>query len=114
MATNGRMARMKRRAVSAASVVVALAIAAPIAAPIAEASAATPTAPRFPALPALPALGALPDVGAFPGYAGAGLAFFGPQVAIGPTVIGSVFNGGTAVIVSNDPPINSGNVIGSP
>jgi hypothetical protein len=37
-----------------------------------------------------------------------------PQVTKGPTVIGSVFNGGTSVVVANDPPVGSGNVIGSP
>jgi hypothetical protein len=88
--------------------------------PVASASAATtPATPAFrlPSLPALPAanFGALPAVqlpaGALPS---AGLAFQGPQVAIGPTVIGSVFNGGTSVVVSNEPPVNSGNVIGSP
>jgi hypothetical protein len=100
----------------------ALAITAAIAAPIGEASAATPTAalpalptpPTLPALGALPALPALPATGALPAFTPGALAFFGPQVAIGPTVIGSVFNGGTAVVVSNDPPVNSGNVIGSP
>jgi hypothetical protein len=35
-------------------------------------------------------------------------------VAIGPTLIGSVFNGGTAIVVATDQPVNSGNVIGSP
>jgi hypothetical protein len=74
-------------------------------APAANASAA----PVPVALPHLPAF-ALPAAG----WAAAPLGFRGPQVAIGPTVIGSVFNGGTSVVVSNDPPVNSGNVIGSP
>jgi hypothetical protein len=38
--------------------------------------------------------------------------FYGPQVAIGPTVIGAVFNGGTSVVTATGSPINSGNVIG--
>ncbi|HMJ37106.1 MAG TPA: hypothetical protein VK501_24590 [Baekduia sp.] len=89
--------------------------------PAASASAA-PAAFAVPSLPALPALplsgaglGSLPAF-AFPatGFAGVPLTFQGPQVAIGPTVIGSVFNGGTSVVVSNDPPVASGNVIGSP
>jgi hypothetical protein len=83
--------------------------------PAAGASAAT--APfAIPSLPALPTAAAgLPALPAFPaaGFAPA-LTFQGPQVAIGPTVIGSVFNGGTSVVVANDPPVNSGNVIGSP
>jgi hypothetical protein len=83
--------------------------------PAASASAA-PGPLAVPSLPAfsLPA-GGLPPLGAFPagGFAPA-LTFQGPQVAMGPTVIGSVFNGGTAVVVSNDPPVGSGNVIGSP
>jgi len=85
--------------------------------PAAGASAAPVPFP-VPSLPALslPAAG-LPALPAFTvpatGFAPA-LTFQGPQVAIGPTVIGSVFNGGTAVVVSNDPPVGSGNVIGSP
>jgi hypothetical protein len=93
--------------------------------PAAGASAAFAPLP-VPSLPAfsLPA-GGLPSLPAFPatgfpatGFPAAGFApaltFVGPQVAMGPTVIGSVFNGGTAVVVSNDPPVGSGNVIGSP
>ena len=85
--------------------------------PAASASAAAPL--PVPSLPALvvPAAG-LPALPAFPatGFAGFApvLTFQGPQVAIGPTVIGSVFNGGTSVVVANEPPVNSGNVIGSP
>jgi hypothetical protein len=63
-------------------------------------------------LPALPAAG-LPAFRLPAGFTPS-LGFQGPQVAIGPTVIGSVFNGGTSVVVANEPPVNSGNVIGSP
>jgi hypothetical protein len=85
--------------------------------PAAGASAA-PAALPVPSLPAfaLPA-GGLPSLPAFKlpaGFAGVPLTFQGPQVAIGPTVIGSVFNGGTSVVVANEPPVGSGNVIGSP
>ena len=102
---------LKRRApVAAVAAVAALGVLIPAA----SASAATPLAvPSLQALavPAagLPALPALPATGFAPV-----LIFQGPQVAIGPTVIGSVFNGGTSVVVANDPPVNSGNVIGSP
>jgi hypothetical protein len=67
--------------------ITALAIAAPIAVPVSEASAATPVAVFE------------PSVG---------------QVAYaqGPTVIGSVFNGGTTVVVSTSPAF--GTVVGSP
>ena len=84
--------------------------------PAAGASAAT-TPFAMPGLPALPVPAAgLPALPAFPAAAGfaPALTFQGPQVAIGPTVIGSVFNGGTSVVVANEPPVNSGNVIGSP
>jgi hypothetical protein len=102
--------RMKLRATSAAGIIAALAIAAPASA----ASAATPPPPPR-ELPALPALG-----GGFPAFDGFGavpLSFVGPSVgfvasAIGPTVIGSVFNGGTSVVVSTSPA--AGSVIGSP
>jgi hypothetical protein len=78
----------------------------------AGASAASAQVPVFPRLPAAGAFRAFP----FPAvpFAPVPLGFQGPQVAIGPTVIGSVFNGGTSVVVANDPPVNSGNVIGSP
>jgi hypothetical protein len=97
---------MTRRAVSAASVIAALAIAVP-----ANAATATPTPKELPALPTLPAFGGLPA------FDGAPLGFVGPQVgqvavAIGPTVIGSVFNGGTTVVVSTEPAV--GNTIASP
>jgi hypothetical protein len=103
---------MKKRAVCVASLIAALAIAAPGA----EASAATPTPAALPALPTLPA-GGLPAFGGFPAFDGAPLGFVGPQVgqvavAIGPTVIGSVFNGGTTVVVSTEPAV--GNTIASP
>lgn len=92
---NRRMSAIKRCAVSATGVVAALAMAGPVA----GASAATPTWPAVPPLPALPSLGSLPA------FQPAPLSFVGPSigsigVAIGPTVIGSVFNGGTTVCVS--------------
>ena len=97
-------------ALTAAAVLVpaAGASAAPAALPIPSLPAFSLPATGLPALPALPAF-TLPAGGFNPA-----LTFQGPQVAIGPTVIGSVFNGGTAVVVANDPPVNSGNVIGSP
>jgi hypothetical protein len=105
--------RMKLRATSAAGVIAALAIAAPATAASAASAATPPPPPRE--LPALPALG-----GGFPaldGFGGVPLSFVGPSVgfvasAIGPTVIGSVFNGGTSVVVSTSPA--AGSVIGSP
>jgi hypothetical protein len=104
VATKRRTSRIKRRAATAAGVITALAIAAPVA----GASAATPRDFGLGALPAFPAL---------PGYTPAPLGFVGPSVgfvavAIGPTVIGSVFNGGTTVVVSTSPA--AGSVIGSP
>jgi hypothetical protein len=89
---------MRRRAVSAAGVIAALAIAAPVA----GASAATPLS-----LPALPAFH-VPAFAGLPAFTPAPLSFVGPSVgqvavAIGPTVIGSVFNGGTTVVVSTAP-----------
>jgi hypothetical protein len=107
------MRRMKRRAVAAVSVIAALAIAAPVG----QASAATTTKA---ALPGLPDLGGLPALGGFGGLGVGGfpafdlppLSFVGPQVAIGPTVIGSVFNGGTTVVVSTEPA--QGNTVASP
>lgn len=97
MPTQRRMSRMKTRAVSTAGVIAALAIAAPVT----EASAATPKQLGF------PGFGALPTFPGFPGFAGAGFTGVpvpigaGLGVAIGPTVIGSVFNGGTTVVVSS-------------
>ncbi|HMJ36570.1 MAG TPA: hypothetical protein VK501_21880 [Baekduia sp.] len=60
-----------------------------------------------------PALVPVPSLPAF-SWPAAGFGGLTPQVAIGPTVVGDVFNGGTAVVVSSDPPVGSGNVIGSP
>ena len=88
-----------------------------IAAPIADASAATTTPPfagfHFPALTASPALTGFQ----LPAFTSPGLSFIGPSVgfvgvAIGPTVIGSVFNGATVVQVVNGPAGSS--VLGSP
>jgi hypothetical protein len=97
--------------------VVTAAAAAGVLIPAAGASAA-PAALPVPSLPALAMPAGLPALPAFAfpatGFAGVPLTFQGPQVAIGPTVIGSVFNGGTSVVVANDPPVASGNVIGSP
>ena len=97
-------------ALTAAAVLVpaAGASAAPAALPVPSLPAFSLPTTGLPALPALPAF-TLPAGGFAPA-----LTFQGPQVAIGPTVIGSVFNGGTSVVVANEPPVNSGNVIGSP
>ena len=111
MSNKRRTSRTKRRAL-AAGVMAALATTVPVG----TASADTP-ARQLPVLPALPAGQKLPgplNVGALPAFTPAPLTFVGPAVAIGPTVIGSVFNGGTAVVVSNYPVTNSGNVTGSP
>jgi hypothetical protein len=104
MPNKSRIGPLKRRTVWATGVVTALAIAAPVA----EAGAQP--------LPALP-LPALPAAGALPAFKPAPLSFVGPAiggigVAIGPTVIGDVFNGGTTVVVSTGPGL--GNTIGSP
>ena len=87
-----------------------------IAAPTGDASAAT--LPAFAGFN-LPALTAAPALTGFqlPAFTPAPIAFFGPSVgfvgvAIGPTVIGSVFNGATVVQVVNGPAGSS--VIGSP
>jgi hypothetical protein len=90
------------------------------------AGAATPTPfagfklPAFtaPSAAALPAFGALPAAGALPALGPAvPLSFVAPSVgfvgaAIGPTVIGSIFNGATVVQVVNGPAGSS--VLGSP
>jgi hypothetical protein len=113
MPTNRRISRINRRAVSAAGVITALALAAPVA----EASAATRVLP-LPGLPAAPLSGFhLPAFGGLGAFTPAPLSFVGPSigfvgVAIGPTVIGDVFNGGTTVVVSNGPAL--GTTIGSP
>jgi hypothetical protein len=104
MPAKSRIGLLRKRAVWAAGVITALAIAAPVA----EANA-DPT-------PALP-LPALPAIGSLPAFTPAPLSFVGPSLAhvgaaIGPTVIGSVFNGGTTVVVSSAPA--AGNTIGSP
>jgi hypothetical protein len=101
MPNKSRIRPLKRRTVWATGVVTALAIAAPVA----EANAQP--------LPALP----LPAAGGLPAFKPAPLSFVGPSiggigVAIGPTVIGDVFNGGTTVVVTAGPGL--GNTIGSP
>ena len=107
-----RLSTRRLAAVSAVSAVSALSAAAALA-PAASASGA-PAAFAAPNLPAFH----LPSFADFPlataGFTPGSLSFVGPQVAIGPTVIGSVFNGGTSVVVTTAPPVNSGNVIGSP
>jgi hypothetical protein len=105
-----RIGPLRRRTVWATGVVTALAVAAPAAAPVAEASAQPLPALPLPALP-------LPAAGGLPAFKPAPLSFVGPSiggigVAIGPTVIGDVFNGGTTVVVSAGPGL--GNTIGSP
>jgi hypothetical protein len=100
-----RLAPVAALAAAAVLVPAAGASAAPAALPIPSLPAFAWPATGLPALPAfaLPAGGFVPSLG-----------FQGPQLAIGPTVVGSVFNGGTSVVVANEPPVNSGNVIGSP
>jgi hypothetical protein len=90
-----------RSAALATGVIAALAIAAPVA----EASAATTLAVPPPAVAGhaavnLPVM-SLAEPSAEPA-----------AVAIGPTIIGSVFNGGTTVVVSTGPAI--GTTLGSP
>lgn len=90
----------RRRAALATSVVAALAVVAPIA----EAGAATPHAVPVRAI-ASPA--AQPQARSFVDHAvGDG------TLATGPTIIGSVFNGGTVVVTSPGPAV--GTVTGSP
>ncbi|MEA2212434.1 MAG: hypothetical protein QOF83_2382 [Solirubrobacteraceae bacterium] len=89
--------KIKRCAVLATGVVAALAITGPVA----GASAATPAWPTLPTY----AFPSLPPISSLPAFQPAPLSFVGPSigsigVAIGPTVIGSVFNGGTTVCVS--------------
>jgi hypothetical protein len=95
--TKRRIGWIRTRILAAAGLVAAIAIAAPVA----EASASTSPAVSLPPLPALPALPAFQ----LPAFTPGSLSFVGPSVgsigvAIGPTVIGSVFNGGTTVCVS--------------
>jgi hypothetical protein len=102
-----RLAPVTAVTVAAAAAVLipaAGASAAPAQVPIAGLSGLSSSAAGLAGLPAFD----------FPEVAGTSLAFQGPQVAIGPTVIGSVFNGGTAIVVATDQPVASGNVIGSP
>jgi hypothetical protein len=75
-----------------------------------------PTTASLPTFGSLPAF-SLPAAGSLPAFQGVPLTFVGPSVgfvgvAIGPTVIGSVFNGATVVQVVNGPAGSS--VIGSP
>jgi hypothetical protein len=108
MPNKTRIGLLRRRAVWATGVIAALAIAAPIA----EASAQP-----IPALP-LSGFGGWPGLGGAGGYGGIGGGFGGgfgfpaAAVAIGPTVIGSAFNGGTTVVVSTLGAV--GNTIASP
>jgi hypothetical protein len=96
----------KRHAAAAAGVLSALAVAAPIAG---GGAATRPTA--FPAFAPLPAFSSWPAFHPVPlSFVGPSIGFVG--VAIGPTVIGSVFNGATVVQVVNGPAGSS--VIGSP
>lgn len=68
---------------------------------------------------ARPAQRPLPTAPVVPGHplalslADIGLPVWTP-VATGPVVVGSTFNGGTSVVVSNAPPIGSGNVVDAP
>jgi hypothetical protein len=76
-----------------------------------------PTLPTLPAFTGLPAFAGLPAFTGVTPAAGVPISFIGPSVgfvgvAIGPTVIGSVFNGATVVQVVNGPAGSS--VIGSP
>jgi hypothetical protein len=105
------MHKTRRTAAAVAGIVGALAIAVPVT----SASAATTPAFNLSAFH-LPALTAFPAFN-FPAFTPVPLTFAGPSVgfvgvAIGPTVINSVFNGATVVIVSNGPAGSS--VIGSP
>jgi hypothetical protein len=105
------MRKTRRTAAAVAGILGALAIAAPVT------SASAATTPAFAGfnLSAFPAF-QFPAFN-FPAFTPVPLTFAGPSVgfvgvAIGPTVINSVFNGATVVIVSNGPAGSS--VIGSP
>jgi hypothetical protein len=104
MLIKSRIGFLRRRAVWAAGVIAALAIAAPIA----EASAQPLPLSGF---GGLPGLGGVGGYGGFGGFGG-GFGFPAAAVAIGPTVIGSAFNGGTTVVVSTTGAV--GNTIASP
>jgi hypothetical protein len=90
MPINSRNGLLRRRAVCATGVIAALAVAAPVAAASADPTPAA-SLPAFGELPAI--IGALPafDPALFPSFV---------KVAKGPTVIGTVTNGPTAVCVS--------------
>lgn len=100
MPSRKQISRISRRAVAAAGVASALAVAAPVA----GASAQVPAFPGFGGVGGLPAWG-----GGLGAFTPAPLAFVGPAVAIGPTVIGSVFNGGTTVVVSSGTAVGATN-----
>jgi hypothetical protein len=86
-----RRPNLIRRYTALATAITALAIGAPAT----EATAAAPLT-TVASLPAINALSFDPTVG-------------GVAVAIGPTVIGDVFNGGTTVVVSNTSAVGSVN-----
>lgn len=101
----------KRCTAALAGVLGALALGAP--------GAGAATLPTLAGLPAFtpPSAASLPAFAPLPAFAGVPGSFVGPSVgfvgvAIGPTVIGSVFNGATVVQVDNGPAGSS--VIASP
>jgi hypothetical protein len=114
----------KRSTAALAGVLGAFALSAPVAGAATWPSFAGFSLPAFtaPSTASLPAFGSLPAFslpasGTLPAFQGVPLTFVGPSVgfvgvAIGPTVIGSVFNGATVVQVVNGPAGSS--VIGSP
>jgi hypothetical protein len=109
------MLSAKRCSAALAGILGACALGAPVAG-----AATLPTLAPLPALASLPALtpasgAALPAIAPLPAFVPG--SFVGPAVgfvgvAIGPTVIGSVFNGATVVQVDNGPAGSS--VIASP
>jgi hypothetical protein len=98
---NRRPSPIRRRAALATGVIAALAIVAPVA----EASAATPLAVPPPAIASVRAVNPPRLSSVEPSVARA-------AVADGPTLIGDVFNGGTAIVTSPSPAV--GTVVGSP
>jgi hypothetical protein len=96
-----RPSPIRRIGALAAGVIAALAIAAPVAA----ASAATTRAVPPPAIATRPAVNPPPASSVEPSVAHG-------AVAIGPTLIGDVFNGGTTIVTSPSPAV--GTVVGSP